>query len=97
MLGAALRGIFGNTTAGFTNFETSTSVGTNVLFLIICAIACTPIVPFLSKLVNKKYERSSKARAVFAIATIATPVICLLLATIFLVGDSYNPFLYWKF
>ena len=97
VLGAALRGIFGNTTAGFTNFETSTSVGTNVLFLIICAIACTPIVPFLSKLVNKKYEGSSKARAVFAIATIATPVICLLLATIFLVGDSYNPFLYWKF
>ena len=97
VLGAAIKGIFGNTAAGFTNFETSTSVGTNAIFLIICAIACTPIIPALSKLVNKKYENSPAARAVFAIATIACPIICLLLATIFLVGDSYNPFLYWKF
>jgi len=97
VLGAAFKGLFGNTEAGFTNFETSTSVKANILFLIICAIACSPIVPAISKYVNKQYERSPKARAVFAIGTIATPVVCLLLATIFLVGDSYNPFMYWKF
>ena len=97
VLGAALKGVFGNSPAGFTNFETSTSVKTNILFLIICAVACTPIIPAISKYVNKKYDSSPKARAVFAIGTVATPIICLLLATIFLVGDSYNPFLYWKF
>ncbi len=97
VLGAAFKGIFGNTPAGFTNFETSTSVKANIIFLIICAVACSPIIPAISKYVNKQYERSPKARAVFAIGTIATPVVCLLLATIFLVGDSYNPFLYWKF
>ena len=97
VLGAAFKGIFGNTPAGFTNFETSTAVKTNIIFLIICAIACSPIIPAISRYVNKQYERSPKARAVFAIGTIATPVVCLLLATIFLVGDSYNPFLYWKF
>ena len=97
VLAAALKGMFGNTAAGFTNFETSTQVGNNVLFLIICAIACTPIVPAISKLVDKKFNNSPKARAVYAMGTILGPILCLLLATIFLVGDTYNPFMYWKF
>ena len=41
--------------------------------------------------------RSGGAWAVYRAVVVAAPVVLLLLATMTLVGDSYNPFLYWKF
>ena len=38
-----------------------------------------------------------KKQTAFEIASIVIPVILLILSTLTLVGDSYNPFLYFQF
>lgn len=96
VLGAALRGMFG-AAAQFTTFEVSTLVRSNVPILLLSALACTPIVPWLGGALDRAGERSALARGVYRAVVVLAPPVLLLLATMALVGDSYNPFLYWKF
>ena len=73
----------------------------NLFFLSVCILACTPIVPFLAKRFEKM--RGSKAPAarlavsVYDIVTAVIPIGLLLLSVLALVGNSYNPFLYFRF
>ena len=56
---------------------------------------------FVAKGLGRRlYEHSAHsglAWGIYRTVVVAAPVLLLLLATMTLVGDSYNPFLYWKF
>ena len=69
----------------------------NLPILLISAVACTPIVPYVGKRLYRAGASSGFAWAVYRTVIVAAPVVLLLLSTMALVGDSYNPFLYWKF
>lgn len=97
VLGAAVSGMFGHTNAGASSFEVLALIRSNLPILLISAAACTPVVPYVAGRLYEHSERSGAAWAVYRAVTVAAPVILLFLATISLVGDSYNPFLYWKF
>ncbi len=68
----------------------------NLFLLVVAVIFCTPIIPkLLCKITSKMGENSSYAigrifKTVFAVVAIA-------LSTAMLAGNSYNPFLYFRF
>ncbi len=97
VLGAVLSGMFGLTGASATTFEMTALIQSNLPILAISALACTPIVPCLGRWLYAKSTDSSAAWILYRVVVVAAPVVMLLLATMSLVGDSYNPFLYWQF
>lgn len=97
VLGAALGGMFGATAAGVSSFEVLALIRSNIPILLISAVACTPIVPYLGGRLYELGGRSGAAWALYRAVVVIAPVVLLVLATMSLVGDSYNPFLYWKF
>ena len=65
--------------------------------LIFCAMASTPIGVGLRNLLK---NLSLRGRGLFwlnGVVEIAIPVVLLLLSAAALAGDSYNPFLYFRF
>ncbi len=92
-----LRGMFGMNGNAFTNFETTTLVSSNAFILVFCAVVSTPIVRKIGSLVRYTYMDKKAVSVLYAVGRIAIPLILLLLSTAALVGDSYNPFLYFQF
>lgn len=82
----------GNT---FFDLTAQTQLVGNCFFLAVCILACFPIVPLLSKLCSNKRAPLIyyPANAVAAIA----PAVLVILSALALIGDSYNPFLYFRF
>ena len=78
----------------FFDLSAQTALTGNCFFLIISILACFPIIPRLTKL------RDAKSAPVYyvanAVAAIA-PAILIILSALALIGDSYNPFLYFRF
>lgn len=94
---AVLKGMFGLNGNPFTNFETGTLVSSNVFIIAFCAIVSTPIVRKIGSMIRYTYMDKKVVATVYAVGRIAIPLILLLLSTAALVGDSYNPFLYFQF
>ncbi len=92
-----LRGMFGLNGNVFTNFETSTFLSSNIFILIFCCVVSTPIVKKLGSIIRYTYMDKRPAAVIYAVGRIVIPLILLLLSTAALVGDSYNPFLYFQF
>ena len=97
VLGTALSGMFGGTGAPLSSFEVVSLIQSNLPILAVSIVACTPIVPWLGQRLYDRGACSALAWNAYRLVVIAAPVILLLLATMSLVGDSYNPFLYWQF
>ncbi|MBQ3103358.1 MAG: MBOAT family protein, partial [Oscillospiraceae bacterium] len=96
-LGVQLRGIFclnGNT---FSDYETLTTLKANVFFLAAAILACTPLVKRLGEKLHALGETSCTAATLTSLGESLVPVLTVLLATAVLVGESYNPFLYFRF
>ena len=64
---------------------------------IFLSYASSLVVPRVGAWLYRRSEHSAAAWSVYRLVVIAAPVVLLLLATMSLVGDSYNPFLYWQF
>ena len=62
--------------------------------LVIMFVACTPLV---KRIANKWQTRDAKKRCGFHVAAIVAPILLLTLSLLFLVGQSYNPFIYFRF
>ncbi len=91
-----IKGLFGLNGNSFIDFETKTLLISNVIFIIVALFSVTPLV----KRIATKAKNSgsmSFGRFVYAVAGILAPIILLLLSTLTLIGDSYNPFLYFQF
>ena len=93
LIGVVLKGLFGLNGNGFSDFETSNLWLNYLFFLIVAIVACTP-------LVHKIGEWARKARGtavLYGVWDVLAPVALLILSTMALVGNSYNPFLYFRF
>ena len=96
-VGTVLKGMFGLNANGFTSFEISALIKNNIFFLIVAVIAATPLMKYVGRLLNS-VSRTNPYAAIFNVTRkIAVPVALLILSTMSLVGDSYNPFLYFQF
>ena len=70
-----------------TNLLVESAIKENIIILIIAVIGCTPLVKIIAKK-NKKF---------IIILTTFIIIILFTLSTISIVGDTYNPFLYFRF
>ena len=94
---AVLRGMFGGGEAGWSTFESRSFAASYVPFLLLCAFACTPVVKKLADALKAKACSSRAAAALYGVLGIALPLALLAVSVLSLVGDSYNPFLYYRF
>ena len=80
-------------------YDTNTvQIFINHLFLLIVAtLACFPIWKGLRSIWQKLSEKHSAMIAVGGIVDILVMAVCMLLATMALAGNTYNPFLYFRF
>lgn len=92
-----LRGMFGANGNAFTNFETNAIVNSNMFILVFCALVSTPIVRKVGNFIRYTHMDKRAVSTIYTVGRIAIPLILLLLSTAALVGDSYNPFLYFQF
>ena len=83
-------GLFGLNGNALSDFVSVTMLENNMFLLIASAIACTPLPKLLSEWLSFSgiWEGCRKS---------LVPILLLLLSTCALVGESYNPFLYFQF
>ena len=91
-----LKGLVGLNGNGFIDFETKALLTSNLFFIVVAIAAVTPITKKAKEFFISKCDTEKKKKA-YEIISIALPVIILILSTLSLVGDSYNPFLYFQF
>ena len=84
-------GLFGGNGNAFSDFLTLTMLQNNLFLLMAAALVCTPLLKTLS---DRLAERAAWWRGC---RSVLIPIIFLLLSTCALVGESYNPFLYFQF
>ena len=97
VLQAAVRGLFGLNGNGFTSYETNTLLFSNLFFLIAACVACTPWLMNQGEKLALRAERKKGAMRLQQLVQVFSPMVLMLLSTAALVGDSYNPFLYFRF
>ena len=87
-----VRGLFGAAGNPLTSF-TAETLGKNKMFLLLVSVlVCTPLAKRIGAWLDGK-----AGKAWTAVKYAVIPVILLLLSTAALVGDSYNPFIYFQF
>jgi alginate O-acetyltransferase complex protein AlgI len=91
-----LKGLFGLNGNPLIDFETRTLLISNVIFIIVALFSVTPFVKRIATKA-KDSESMSFGRFIYAVTNILAPIALLLLSTLTLIGDSYNPFLYFQF
>jgi alginate O-acetyltransferase complex protein AlgI len=97
MLGTALKNLFGGSPAGFADTAALMSWKNNCFFLILAILACFPIAPALGKLLTRMGRGSRAVSKLNAILSVAIPPLLVFVSLLALVGNSYNPFLYFQF
>ncbi len=91
-----VKGLFGLNGNAFIDFETKTLLIGNIIFIIVALFSVTPIIKRFSKAMQSS-EKGSFPSVLYKILSIILPLGILFLSTLALVGDSYNPFLYFQF
>lgn len=96
-LWGVLAGMFGAGARPLSSLAVSYTLLNNVFLMIFCMAAVTP----LGKTIRRKwYEKAAKkkrvAHVMYCIDAV-TPTVLLVLSMMALVGNSYNPFLYFQF
>ena len=91
----SLFGVYGNE---FSNWFLQLDLQSNMFLLAAAVLACTPAVKVLcSRMQSFAYSHGALAKVWDVAYYSVLPVIFLLLSTAALVGDSYNPFIYFQF
>ena len=96
-LGVGLKGLFCLNGNAWVNLETLTTLKANWFFLVIACLACTPIVRNIGLMLERSTRRHAGRLFVWQWIQAAIPVVLVIFSTAALVGQSYNPFLYFRF
>ena len=96
MLGV-LKGMFGLQGIAFGAYSVQTTFLNYLFFLIVALVASTPLLKNLRAKVYANAEKTGKAPRLMMIADTVIPALLVILSLCALVGDSYNPFLYFQF
>lgn len=97
LIGTVVAGMFGANSNGFSSYETGIMFKSNLFLLIVAVAACLPIAKFIKGFLNYQVSKGGVVGKVCTVAKVVYPCIMLLLSTALLVGNSYNPFLYFQF
>lgn len=87
-------GLFGGNGNALYDFVSVTLLKNNMFLLAVSVVACTPLVRNVGRAI---YDRSGGSKLMRILRYAVVPVALLLLSTASLVGDSYNPFIYFQF
>ncbi len=94
---AALRGMFCAGGNPWATFESNTLMLNNLFFLPVAALCATPLFAVLGRAWGRAAKRGGALAVTYTVAQIAFPLALLFVSTVLLVGNSYNPFLYFQF
>ena len=97
MLGTALKGMFGLNGNAFHAQTAWIVFENNIWFLLFACIAVTPLGTRLANMMRNLSRRSTLSLRIYGAWDILHPLILLLLSSMALAGNSYNPFLYFQF
>ena len=97
LIGVVLKGMFCQNGNPWTTFEANTTLLNYIFFLAIAVIAVTPLVHNIGRAISVASGRSAAWFRVNSVVQVAMPLVLLLISTMSLVGNSYNPFLYFQF
>lgn len=89
--------MFGIRASSFTSPEISIHFWNNAVFLIIAIIGCTPAFSRLYQRIKEFMGTGMRAMVLERFIKPVFSVIILILSIVFLVGQSYNPFMYFRF
>lgn len=89
--------LFSQTNVVFPFSASALGLNANMIYLFAGIIIATPIGKWIADQIRKLTEPYTKCKHVFAIAYDAIMVEVFLICTIFLVGETYNPFIYFRF
>lgn len=92
-----LRGLVGLNGNGFSNVNVALTLKNNIFFLIFAVISVTPLGKTLRLILRNLSRRGDGWFWVNGAWEIIHPVLLLVLSAMALVGNSYNPFLYFQF
>ena len=92
-----LKGMFGLNSNGFIDLETKVLFAKYGLFMIFAVFATLPITKILIAKLKKLSAKNSVAMAVWSAGTVVSPAILIFISFINIVGNSFNPFLYFQF
>ena len=91
-----VKGLFGLNGNDILDFETKTLITGNILFTVVAILCVTPLTKNIAEKLKPK-KKGTAYSVIYNIIGAVIPVILLILSTITLAGDSYNPFLYFQF
>ncbi|MBQ4612005.1 MAG: MBOAT family protein [Clostridia bacterium] len=94
---AVLRGMFGVGGNPWASFETTLLIKNHAFFLPAAMVGATPVFAVLSRRWAALGKQNGLAATSYAVAQLVWPFVLLFVSTILLVGNSYNPFLYFQF
>ena len=97
LLGTALKGMFGLNGNAFHTKAAWLVFRNNVFFLLFAIIAVTPLGVKLANILRNLSRNSSVWLWVYGAWDILHPLLLLVISTMALAGNSYNPFLYYQF
>ena len=93
----ALRGLWAGLGNPLTDLETLLLLKSNCVFLFCAMVGCTPLLRDLYRRCNRSVEGMPLFQRSWTVMQSLYPVLLLVLSTAALVGDQYNPFLYYRF
>ncbi len=100
LLGAALKSLFGFGN-GFADKSATTTLLNYLFFLVVALLACTPVIPAIGGWLTRRQAKGGTLGKISVgignAVAVVVPVLLLILSALALVGDSYNPFLYFRF
>ncbi len=92
-----VKGMFCANGNPFVDFESSTVIINNALIIIFSIICCTPLFSGIYKKISEKSLQSTGGMVAYAAVTVLLPLVLLAVSVTVLIGNSYNPFLYFRF
>ena len=96
-LGIVLKGLFGLNGNGFSNVNVTLTLKNNIFFLIFAVISVTSFGKTLRLILKNLSRRGGAWFWINGAWEVLHPVLLLVLSAMALVGNSYNPFLYFQF
>lgn len=96
-LGTAFKGLFGLNGNNIFDLQTGLMFENNIFFLIFAVIAVTPFFKWIRQRLIQWFKKRKDIPYPIYAYEIILPVVLLILSTMALVGNSYNPFLYFQF
>lgn len=97
MISTVIRGMLCLNGNPLSTHEAVTYISGNIVFIFIACIACTPLVSHIKKLINHYSVRYQAVNVIYSAWRVVIPAVLVVLSAICLVGNSYNPFLYFRF